>query len=117
MEWPHNLLLDLNTDTDCGVEERDFTDYQMDGLIYVLDVLSERQRVSVYLKYLEGMNYQELADIFSISEEEEAESIVTDALSVMKEERYTKYYRLGLYYVTRLKKADKIINIDEWKKL
>jgi len=115
-EWPYNFLLDLGTDADCGLVDKKFTDDQMDGLIYVLDVLSERQRVAVYLRYLENMEYEEIADIYEVSVPE-IKSMIKDALSVLRKPRYSKYYRLGLRSVSKLKTCGKVINLNQWKEL
>lgn len=96
LAWPENLFSEI------GIRE-EFLDHgrwflsedQMDGLIYVLDQLTERERVILYYRYLEYMTIQQIKDILHISKTSIRE-IICRCIATMQRPIYLDFYRYVL---------------------
>lgn len=103
LPWPENLFSEI------GIRE-EFTDHgrwvfsedQMDGLIYVLDQLKERERVMIYYRYLEYMTFQEIKDCLHISKTSIRE-IIRRCIITMQRPIYLDYYRNGLQETVKMR--------------
>lgn len=106
LPWPQNILAAAWIEDKYGKTICELSDDQMDGLIYVLDKLTERERVSVYYRYQECMSYSRIAEISGVSVTR-IQQIITKSINVLKDPENIDYIVFGLQKNEQYRKQEK----------
>lgn len=112
LKYPFNLMCDaFEVDVDDVVEHiKNVSDFY-ESLEYVLNNLSDRERLIVEYRYKKLMTYQEIANVFNVTIERVRQCKVK-ALIKLRKSHLTKYLRYGMLGVERMKN-NKSTRIEE----
>ena len=101
LKYPVNLMCDaFETDVYAVVEHiNNISDFD-ESLEYVLSNLSDRERLTLEYRYKNGMNYQEIGDVFNVTRERVRQYKVR-AFRKLRKSHLTKYLRYGMLGVKK----------------
>lgn len=118
LQWPQNLIAAIGIkDKNGEMKMWDMSDDQIDGLMYVLDQLTERERVIVYYRFLEEQTLKQIADTLGISVTR-VQQLITKSIDVLRQPYYADYYMIGLqqYQIIKTKKKEEILKEKDFHK-
>lgn len=106
LQWPQNLIAAIGIKEENGdIRIWDLNDDQMDGLIYVLDQLTEKERVAIYFKFLEEMTLKQISVSLEISVSR-AQQLISKGVEKLGRSCYVDYY-YGLQANQKMKSEQK----------
>ena len=117
LPWPENLITEIGLEY-AFPETKEYVslnDDQMDGLIFVMGQLREREKVALLLRYKEHKTLDVTASYFNVTRER-IRQIVAKSIRKLRNESRIPYYRDG--YQATLDNREEIrkqilINLDE----
>ena len=112
LPWPENLITEIGLEAVFGTGcYTPLNDDQLEGLEYALDLLKEKEKTAVILRYREHKTFKETGEHFSLSTERTRQIIRKSILKLRHPNRMT-YYRDG-YLGTQRKREERKRRIRE----
>jgi len=95
LPWPENLITEIGLEAVFGTDSyTPLNDDQLEGLEYALDLLKEKEKTAVILRYREHKTFKETAEHFSLSTER-TRQIIKKCIRKLRHPNRMVYYRDG----------------------
>jgi len=107
MPWPENLITEIGLETVFGTDSyTPLSGDQLEGLEYALDLLKEKEKTAVILRYKEHKTFKETGDHFSLSTER-MRQIIKKCIRKLRHPGRMVYYRDGYQGTLRKREEEK----------
>ena len=95
--YPRNLLLTINEGPrhTVGIPIENITQDNVDGLLFALTTLSDREQKMIRLRFVERMTYAAIGQVFGISLERSRQLLVR-AIRKLRDPDHLPYIKYGL---------------------
>lgn len=112
LTWPENLITEIGLEAVFGADSYSpLNEDQLEGLEYALDLLKEKEKTAVILRYREHKTLKETGDYFALSTER-IRQIIRKSIRKLRNSDRMVYYRDG-YQGTKRKREERKLRIRE----